>query len=66
MKSNGCVLLLNIVHKNLYEITELLLTPFSPFGIKMPKTSGNVFLGHLGGSVFNNFPRLHSVAEVVP
>ena len=26
----------------------------------MQKTSGNAFLGHLGGRVFNIFPRLQS------
>ena len=47
-------------------VNELILTPFSPFDIKckklnMNKTSGNAFLGHLGGWVFHIFPRLHSI-----
>ena len=56
MKPNGGVPLLNIRHKNYNKATilvnESILTPFSPCHIKcknlMRKTSGNVFLGHLG------------------
>ena len=64
MKSNGCVPLLNILHKihnkaTIY-VNKLLLTAFSPFHIKceklnVKKTSGNVFLGHLGGQIFHIF-----------
>ena len=46
------------IKKNRIDLSELVLTPFSPFDIKlvnlilnaknlMQKTSGNVFLGHL-------------------
>ena len=48
-------------------VNELILTPFSPFDIKcrilnlMWKTSGNVFLGYLGGRVFFIYPRVHSI-----
>ena len=31
----------------------------------MWKTSGNVFSGHIGGSVFHIFPRLHSIIRKV-
>ena len=72
MKWNGCVSLLNILHNctNIYNkatiyVNELILSPFDPFGIKCRKlnikNSGNVFLGHLGGSVFYIFRRLHSI-----
>ena len=46
-------------------VNKLILTQFSPLDIKcrnlMQKTSGNVFLGHLGWWVFHVFPRLHSI-----
>ena len=46
-------------------VNKLILTLFSPLDIKcrnlMQKTSGNVFLGHLGWWVFHVFPRLHSI-----
>ena len=71
MKSIGCLLLLNILHKNLQQShNELILTPFSPFDIKRKKcnakNSGKVFLGHLGERVFHIFPRLHSIMGVNP
>ena len=46
MKSNGCVVLLNILHY----ILSL-----------MWKNFGNVFLGHQGKCVFHIFSRLHSI-----
>ena len=71
MKSNGCLSLLNILHKNLNKaiiyVNEMITTPFSPFDIKCKKlnlvwkTSGYVFLGHLRGSVFHIFPTLHLI-----
>ena len=54
-------------NKSTRYVNQLLLTSFSPFDIKckkmhlMQKTSGNVFLGHLGEWFFHIFPRLHSV-----
>ena len=51
-------------------VNELILTLFSPFDIKyrnlMRKTSGNVFLGHLGWWVLHIFPRLHSILGSAP
>ena len=44
-------------------VNELILTAFSPFEIKCKilKTSGIIFIGHLGGWVFHIFPRLYSI-----
>ena len=71
MKSNGCVPLRYILHKSSKQNPNLLqrvvLTPSSPFDVKckklnlMQKTSGNIFLGHLGGCIFHIFQRLHSI-----
>ena len=49
-----------------------ILTPFSLFDIKFKnpnltrKTSGDLFLGHLGEQVFHIFPRLHLIMGVAP
>ena len=44
---------------------KLILTTLSPFILSaknvMRRTSGNVFLGHLGGWIFHIFKRLHSI-----
>ena len=59
-----------IYNKATIHVNKLILTPFSPFGIKCKilnliwKTSGNVLLGHLAGCVFHIFPRLRSIMSV--
>ena len=56
-----------IYNKATIYANELILALFSPFDIKckiltlMWKTSGILFLGHLGGWVFHIFPRLHLI-----
>ena len=60
-----------VYNKATIYINELILTPFSPFDITvnakyfMWKTSGNVFLGHLGGWVFYIFPTVHLIIRGV-
>ena len=72
IKSNGCVPLLNTLHKNLtkpqsismscheLDLVHLILNADIKLSL-MRKTSGNVFLGHLGERVFNIFQMLHSI-----
>ena len=54
-----------MINEEAIYINKLLLAPFSPLDIKckklslMRKTTGNVFLGHLGEKFFHFFPRLH-------